>query len=90
MNLQEKTEMECFGTTLQDFKDSTFMTDWNDPQSVLMLSMSIQSDCQEMLERGYTPNEIRQYLNLSKYCCGEAGRLMRLKDACVKQFTEVK
>lgn len=90
MNMQEKAETQCFGLTLSAFRRHTPLTDWNDANSVLMLSMSIQSDMQEMLERDYSPELIRQNLNLSKYCLIEGMRLMRLKDAVIKQFAEVK
>lgn len=91
MNMQEKAETQCFGLTLSAFRrHNTPLTDWNDANSVLMLSMSIQSDIQEMLERDYSPELIRQNLNLSKYCLSEGMRLMRLREACIKQFAEVK
>jgi hypothetical protein len=36
-----------------------------------MVVMSILSDCQEMLEHGYSKNEIRQQMNVAKYILGE-------------------
>jgi hypothetical protein len=78
MTLQEVREKQCYGTTIKDFKEGLFMTDWNDAQSILMLSMSIQSDVQEYIELDAVEyaEKVRQYLNLSKYCVGQAIKLV--------------
>ena len=86
--IQEKRERDCFGCTIQELKDNTFMTDWLDPNSILMLSMSIQSDIQELISMGGNTDSqyfnrdetIRQYLNRSKYLVSEAIRLNSLAE----------
>lgn len=74
---REMRECACFGTTLKEFKENSFLTDFEDPASLLMLSMSLQSNCQELIERlpgdETTGREtLRQWLNLSKYLVSEA------------------
>ena len=88
--IQEKRERECFGCTIQELKDNTFMTDWNDPDSILLLSMSIQSDCQELLGFDNAEEQIRQYLNKSKWLINEAKRVQRLKDRIVEGTSYLK
>jgi len=73
---QEGRERACFGCTIEEFKKGCFMTNFEDPQSLIMLSMSIQSDVQEMVQRNYPGEEIRQFLNCSKWAAGEASRLI--------------
>jgi hypothetical protein len=76
--LREKRERECFGCTVESLREGCFLTNWEDPESLIMLSMSIQSDLQEMLNfSDYSAEEFRQYLNRSKYALGEASRLIR-------------
>lgn len=77
---REMRERECYGTTLKEFKDNCFLTNFDDPRSILLLSMSLQSDCQELVERLPGDDEtgrpaLRQWLNLSKYLISEAMRL---------------
>lgn len=74
---QERREKACFGCTIEDLKSGCFMTNFEDPQDLIMLSMSIQSDCQELLAMGGNADEtIRQYLNRSKWAAAEASRLI--------------
>lgn len=79
--MREKRERECFGCTIQEMRDSLIFLKDDKVEDLLMLSMSIQSDCQEMLERDYDRNEIRQYLNRSKYWLAEISRILNKEKA---------
>lgn len=76
---REMRERDCYGTTLKEFKKNSFVN-FNDANSLLLASMSLQSDCQELIERlpgdETTGRErLRHFLNLSKYLISEAMRL---------------
>ncbi len=80
--VRERHEIGCFGTTLAKFKENAMITNFNKVEDLVMLSMSIQSDCQELIAR--LPGDmttgretLRQWLNLSKWCISEAARLGR-------------
>jgi len=84
--IRNRHEVQCFGTTLAKFKENAFITNFKEPGDLIMLSMSIQSDCQELIERlpgdmTTGREQLRQWLNLSKWCITEAGRLMRVREA---------
>lgn len=81
--IRERHEIGCFGTTLENFKKNAPLTNFKKAEDLLVLSASIQSDCQELIER--LPGDmttgretLRQWLNLSKWCVVEAGRLGRM------------
>jgi hypothetical protein len=59
------------------------MFSFKDPESLILLSASIQSDCQEILAMGFEGDSeaIRQYLNRSKWALSEAARLIRVNKA---------
>lgn len=74
---QDRHERKCFGCTIEALREGTFITNWEKPQDLLMLSMSIQSDVQELLERNRVEDDsLRQYLNRSKYVLSEVSRLL--------------
>lgn len=83
--VRERAERECFGTTLDDFKKNACPMDFKKPEDLLMMSASIQSNCQELIERlpgdMVTGREqLRHWLNISKWCLTEAGRLYRVRE----------
>lgn len=92
--VREKMERDCFGTTLDAFKKkNACSTDFKSPEDLLMLSTSIQSDCQELIER--LPgdmvtgrDQLRHWLNISKWCINEAGRLIRVREAEWSEYSE--
>lgn len=80
--VREKRERDCFGCSIEDLRNGVGgLFSWKSPESLILLSASIQSDCQELLDRDADSNQIRQYLNRSKYVLSEASRLIRLEEA---------
>lgn len=63
-------ERAMFGCTLEEFRKSVHLYDLEKPGDALMVSMSLQSDAQELLAMGER-EQARQRLNLSKYLVGE-------------------
>lgn len=83
--VREKRERECFGCTISELKEANSLHSWKSPESLILLSASIQSDCQELLNTAWantriedSHDKVRQYLNRSKYCLNEAARLIRV------------
>lgn len=81
--VRERREIECYGSTNADFLKSAFTLAGDRPDSYLMVATSIQSDCQELIERlpgdmTTGREQLRQMLNRSKWCIMEASRLMRV------------
>lgn len=78
--IKEKRERACYGSTNEDFVESAFIIRPPTPASYLMVSASIMSDCQELIERlpgdQTTGREtLRQWLNRAKWCIVESERL---------------
>lgn len=68
--LSAAQQRAMFGCTLEEFKASVHLYDLDKPGDALMVSMSLQSDAQELLAMGEL-EQARQRLNLSKYFVGE-------------------
>jgi len=81
--IRERHEIGCYGTTLENFRKSCSLTDFTKASDLLILSCSLQSDCQELIERlpgdSSTGREtLRHWLNLSKWLVIEAARFGRM------------
>ncbi len=68
--LDAAQQRAMFGCTLEEFKASVHLYDLEKPADALMVSMSLQSDAQELLAMN-EHEQARQRLNLSKYLVGE-------------------
>ena len=64
-------ETQCYGMTEADIREEYLNGITAKLSGVDMVVASILSDIQEMLEYGFEKNEIRQLLNVAKFCLFE-------------------
>jgi calcineurin-like phosphoesterase family protein len=60
-------ELQCYGMSKEQIRKEYMESLTARLSGQEMVVMGILSDCQEMLEMGYSDNQIRQQLNVAKF-----------------------
>ncbi len=82
--LDNAQQRAMFGCTLEEFKASVHLYDLEKSGDALMVSISLQSDAQELLAMN-EHEQARQRLNLSKYLVGEVREKLEAHQEVVKE-----
>lgn len=64
-------EKQCYGMSTQDIREQymeSLTARWS---GLEMVVMGIMSDCQHMLEHGFSKEDIRKLMNVAKYILSE-------------------
>ena len=64
-------EKNCYGVSEQYIRESYMNSITARFSGLEMVAMSILSDCQEMMEHGYSKDSIRKQMNIAKFILGE-------------------
>lgn len=64
-------EQNCYGASEESIRRNYLNSSTAKLAGVNMVVASILSDCQEMLNMNYSPEEIRKQLNIAKFCLFE-------------------
>jgi hypothetical protein len=70
-NEMTEFEAQCYGMSEADIRDEFLNSITMKLSGKEMVVASILSDIQEMMEYGFEKNEIRQLLNVAKFCLFE-------------------
>jgi len=64
-------EKQCYGMSTQDIRKQYMESLTARLSGLEMVVMGIMSDCQHMLEHGFSKEDIRKLMNIAKYILSE-------------------